>query len=414
MDGIKKDIQYYKFSAYGFLKNLRFFDPFLILFFRESGMSYFQIGVLFSIREISTNLFEIPTGMLADSFGRRRAMMAAFGAYIISFIIFSFFPVFGVYAVAMIVFAVGEAFRSGTHKAMILDYLKRNDMEKMKVHYYGHTRSWSQRGSALSALLAALLVFFTSNYKSIFLFTIIPYVAGLLLIKSYPKYLDFSEDHEDVGRIWRRTRQAFGNTLREFKGMLAYRKLRHILLNSSLYDGVFKASKDFIQPMMKNLALSLPIFLALADQKRVALVVGILYFVLYIFTSIVSQFSGRFSDLFNSPQSGLNITYLVSAVVLVAVGFGMRYNAFVPGVIIFTAFYVIYNVRRPMTVGYVSENIKGTVMATGLSIESQLKTLIVTVIAPVFGAVADSIGLGWAFCMLALLLLVTYPAVRMR
>ncbi len=29
---------FHKFRAYGFLKNLRFFDPFLILFFREMGL----------------------------------------------------------------------------------------------------------------------------------------------------------------------------------------------------------------------------------------------------------------------------------------------------------------------------------------------------------------------------------------
>ncbi len=28
-----KDLQFYKFCAYGFLKNLRFFEPFLMLFF---------------------------------------------------------------------------------------------------------------------------------------------------------------------------------------------------------------------------------------------------------------------------------------------------------------------------------------------------------------------------------------------
>jgi hypothetical protein len=61
----------------------------------------------------------------------------------------------------------------------------------------------------------------------------------------------------------------------------------------------------------------------------------------------------------------------------------------------------------------VSENIKGTVMATGLSVESQLKTLMVAVLAPVFGAMADSLGLGWALCILAVLPLAVYPVVRL-
>lgn len=416
MNAIKKDIQYYKFCAYGFLKNLQFYDPYLILFFREAGIEYFQIGILFSIREISTNILEIPTGMLADSFGRRRAMMNAFGAYIASFLIFYFYPAFSMYAAAMVLFAVGEAFRSGTHKAMILDYLKRNDMQHLKVHYYGHTRSWSQRGSAVSALIAALLVFLSGSYRYVFLFTTIPYVVDFFLIKSYPKYLDYSgeEKPEKTGGLAERTRNAVRRTLSDLHEMITHKKLRCILMNSSIYDGVFKASKDYIQPLMKNLALSLPVFLALADQKRVALVVGILYFILYIGTSLVSQYSGSVAELFHSPRKGLNATYLSAAAILVAVGFSMGYNAFLPGVIVFTGFYILHNLRRPMTVGYVSENIKGTVMATGLSIESQLKTLIVAVIAPAFGAVADAVGLEWAFGLLAVVLILAYPRVRIR
>ncbi len=416
MNTFKKDIQYYKFSAYGFLKNLQFFDPYLILFFREAGIQFFQIGILFSIREISTNILEIPTGMLADSFGRRKAMMAAFGAYIGSFLIFYFYPVFGMYAVAMVLFAVGEAFRSGTHKAMILDYLKRNSMEHLKVHYYGHTRSWSQRGSAVSALIAALLVFLSGSYRNVFLFTIIPYTFGFFLLKSYPDYLDYSSEEEPSreGGLAEQTRKSIRRTLSDLRGMITYKKLRCILMNSSIYDGVFKASKDYIQPLMKNLALSLPIFLTLTDQRRVALIVGILYFILYIGTSTVSQYSGTVAELFQSPRKGLNTTYLFSAAILVAVGISMGYNAFLPGVIVFTGFYIFHNLRRPMTVGYVSENIKGTVMATGLSIESQLKTLIVAVIAPAFGAVADAVGLEWAFGLLAVILLAAYPRVRIR
>ena len=70
---IPKDLMYYKFCLYGFLKNLRFFDPFLVLFFREMGLSFLEIGALFSIREICTNFLEIPTGVVADAYARSAA-----------------------------------------------------------------------------------------------------------------------------------------------------------------------------------------------------------------------------------------------------------------------------------------------------------------------------------------------------
>jgi len=99
---VPKDLQLFKFSAYGFLKNLRFFEPFMILFFRQQGISFLQIGILFSIKELVSMLLEIPTGIFADSFGRRLSMIAAFTSYIISFIIFYLLPEYGYYFAAMI------------------------------------------------------------------------------------------------------------------------------------------------------------------------------------------------------------------------------------------------------------------------------------------------------------------------
>ena len=56
MERLPVDGQIRKFCAYGFLKNLQFFDPFLIFFFREAGLSFLQIGTLFSLREVVTNI----------------------------------------------------------------------------------------------------------------------------------------------------------------------------------------------------------------------------------------------------------------------------------------------------------------------------------------------------------------------
>ncbi|MCJ7735390.1 MAG: MFS transporter, partial [Anaerolineales bacterium] len=151
---IKKDSMFYRFSLYGFLKNLRFFDPFILLIFRSYGLSFLQIGLLYSIRNIATNFLEIPTGVLADSFGRRKAMITSFISYIFSFLILYLLVDFWSLALAMILFAFGEAFRSGTHKALILEYLKINQISDLKVAYYGLTRSASQFGSAINALIA--------------------------------------------------------------------------------------------------------------------------------------------------------------------------------------------------------------------------------------------------------------------
>jgi len=151
-----KNRQYYKFCSYGFLKNLRFFDAFFILFLVEKGVSFTQIGVLYAVREIVTHILELPSGIIADSLGRKSSLAASLLIYILTFALFFLFDDFWIFLIAMGLFGAGEAFRTGTHKGMIMDYLKLMGWEKHAGNYYGHTRSWSQKGSAISALLSAI------------------------------------------------------------------------------------------------------------------------------------------------------------------------------------------------------------------------------------------------------------------
>jgi MFS family permease len=89
-----------RFSLYGFLKNQRYFEPFIILFFLQEGLSFTGIGFLIAFRVGMINLMEIPTGAVADLFGRRRSMMFSFIAYIVSFLIFGFSSVYWQFMVA--------------------------------------------------------------------------------------------------------------------------------------------------------------------------------------------------------------------------------------------------------------------------------------------------------------------------
>ena len=42
--GFEKNLQYYKFCLYGFFKNLRFFEAFLLLFFLDKGLTFLEIS----------------------------------------------------------------------------------------------------------------------------------------------------------------------------------------------------------------------------------------------------------------------------------------------------------------------------------------------------------------------------------
>lgn len=410
---IKRDLQYYKFCLYGFIKNLQFFDPYLILFFREMGISFLQIGVLFSLREIVTNLMEIPSGMIADTVGRRRSMVFSFVSYIASFLVFFFVPHFTAYLGAMVLFGFGEAFRTGTHKAMILEYLKIKGIADQKIHYYGRTRSWSQAGASLSALIAALLVFYSGSYRYVFLFTVIPYTLDLLLMLSYPAELDGTTG--DKSTSWKETGARFLAVWKDFLAMFRDSFVRRALLSSSLYDGLFKTIKDYIQPLLRRLALALPILLFLEGEQRTSVVVGLVYTGLYLFTTLLSRLSGTLSDAFpGGHRPFINATYLLGAAVMGGMGILVHQGYTAAGVALFILYFGMMNLRRPVSLGFLSERISSSIMATGLSGESQAKTLFVAVLAPLMGWSADRWGVGAALAGMALLSLLLYPLVRIR
>ena len=407
---IKKDRMFYRFSAYGFLKNLRFFEPFLILFFRDAGFTFLQIGLLYSIRDLANNILEIPTGVYADSFGRRKAMVLAFSAYILSFFVFFFFSDFYMFALAMILFAFGEAFRSGTHKALILEYLDLNDMGNQKVAYYGQTRGASQMGSAFNSLIAAALLFYTGDYRTMFMATTIPYVLDLFNLATYPKVLDGELAQVKRGTIWVQTK----TTLNDFIGIFKDRYAMRSILNSASFSALFKATKDYLQPILETFALALPLLMMVDDIKRSGVVVGVVYFFIYLLTSSASRRSDQFSRRFRMLSTPINLTYLIGVGFLFIAGLATWQNLAVISILVFFGFYILQNLRRPMNVAFISDQISHKVMASGLSVETQFTTILVAIFAPILGALADAFGVGVSLAVLGAGTFLIYLPVRVQ
>lgn len=400
-----KNIQLYKFSTYGFLKNLRFYEPFLLLFLLENGLNYTQIGILYGVREILINIFEIPSGMIADATGRRRTMVFSFILFSISFIIFYLSSTFGFFLLAMTVFALGNAFRSGVHKAMIFQYLKQKGWQNQKIHYYGYTRSWSQIGSAISALAAGFIVFYQDSYRIIFLFTVIPYILDIFLIMSYPGFLD----GDKASPTWVDIKRKFGLIFRDF--LITFRSWQRItaVLNVSVYSGFYKASRDYLQAVIKTLAPLFPLFYGLSQQDKISIVVGVSYFVIYSLSSVASRRSGIIADRFRRLTIPLNITLVLGLSMGILAGIGQLSKLPLLAIVPFILIILVENLRNPMGVSYIASKTQSHVHASVLSAHSQLKSLIAALIAFALGFFSDRFGVGNALIIVSSIFLVLTP-----
>jgi MFS family permease len=410
----RKSLQYYKFCAYGFLKNLRFFDVFLILFFRETGLSYLQIGTLYSVRQIAINIFEVPSGLVADLLGRKNALLFSFLSYILSFLLFYFSLGYSLFFVSMFAFGIGEAFRSGTHKAMILAYLEHNDLLEHKTAYYGHTRSWSQFGSAISSLGAMLIVFFSHNYRSVFLFTIIPYVLDLLLVASYPSSLNLVRPRETMEKIGPRLLQDFRLLWSKFLLLIRRPESVRGIFSAAAYIGFFKSTKDYLQPVLEVTAMSLPLYMAWSGERRSAVLIGIVYFLIYLLTSATSRNAWRMERRFHDIKKAIDQLYLWGIAGIGLSGIFLYIGWKVPAILLFIVLFVVQNLRRPMVVSFLGSVIDSGILASGLSMESQFQTLLIFIFAPVLGLLCDTLGIAGGLIISSLLFLLIYPLIRLQ
>lgn len=399
MKVIVKNKQYYKFCLYGFLKNLRFFDAFFILFLREKGLSFTEIGVLYAIREIVINISEIPSGIIADAFGRRNSLLASFLFYIVSFIIFYFSPGFAMFAAAFVTYGIAEAFRSGTHKGMIMDYLAVKGWEKQKIDYYGHTRSWSQMGSAVSALAAGTIVFYGGTYNNIFLYSVVPYLLNFLLLLSYPNYLNKRGVHPKAN-LWPGMIASVSAFLQALKKPLVLQTVN----TTAVHSAFLKAVKDYIQPLIVNIAALLPILTHVDAEKKNGAVIGIIYFFIFMATAQASKAASRFV--------GKRKNILPFATLMIGFIFGILTGAFyylqfwVVSLLAFVGIYLIQNIRKPILTGFVSDQVPNANLTSVLSALSLWETIVTAIIAVFVGFLSDRFGIGIALFSVSLALAV--------
>jgi len=407
---IKKDFQVKKFCYYGFLKNLRFFEPYLYIYLLQVvELNLFQIGLLLSIREFTMYIFEIPSGIFADQYGKKNELVLCFIFYIISFFLFYVGNQFLIIIFGMIFFGLGEAFRSGTHKAMIYSYLEQKGWFNYKTFVYGRTRSYSLIGSSISSFIAIYLVIQFPEIKTIFLFSIIPYLLDLLLIISYPSSLNESIE----------TKFSFKKfmifSIEKFKNMVTNTMLRKIVLSSSIFDAIFKSLKDYIQPILSNLILASGTYIisTMDAEVQLKIALGMIYGVIYIFSAWVSRNIYRLNTKWSSADL-MDISYVIFGVTFFVLSFTIKKELITIVILLYLLLYLLKDGRRPLVVDVFGNYMKKDERATVMSIESQTRSLLMVILAPLMGYIAHRFSIPTLFLMIGLSLLIIIHFIRVK
>jgi len=109
-----------------------FILPIYVLYFRQYQITIFQVALLAVIFEASILIFEIPTGLLADRFGRKMSVIIGFLLFGLSGLVFILQRNLGGFITGEILLGLGEAFISGAGEALAVDSIS-TDQDSAKL-----------------------------------------------------------------------------------------------------------------------------------------------------------------------------------------------------------------------------------------------------------------------------------------
>jgi MFS family permease len=360
-----------------------FFPAFMIIYFVNIGLSFFQISLITTILLLFRFLFEIPTGAIADVFGRKFSVLLGL---LIAGITFFFLLFFDSFYSLMIIFAIlgfAGTFESGARESWAVDLIKREKKNNLQQHYFIKLDSIASFGLVLSGLIGALVV---KNFglSSIWFF------AGIACLISF-FLLGFEKEHFVKRKV--KIKDSFKDLTKQSKVSINYARHHKVLFLFLIatafivFANEFNGSLAWV-PFLQNLGFPEHAFGYLWSAMGV----------MGIFAPFVSL---------KFLKKGKERKFILTAILLTILF--LTLVIFVKSILF--AFLIILSqlffsgMSRPVERSYFHKFIKSKLRATVGSVESMLIGLVALIAMPLAGLSIDYFGARYTILLSALLMI---------
>jgi len=129
-----------------------------VIFFLSKGLTLFDIGLLFAVEAIALLLFEIPTGAIADIFGRKWSVVTG---WFVSGIIFMLTPLMdSLFSLCLLFIIFGFSFSliSGAQEAWVIDLLRRKKKSHLTQQFFVNDTSICNAGTIVAGVFAGFII----------------------------------------------------------------------------------------------------------------------------------------------------------------------------------------------------------------------------------------------------------------
>lgn len=377
-----------------FLGNMHFAIPLQTFFFFEKGFSMQEILLLESLFFMGVLLFEIPTGMLGDTIGRKWSLICGSVVGLIAWVPWLLADSFFTFSLAFLMVGISASFYSGSDQALIYDELKSQKRE----HETQKIMGWYMGSMTLGVAIAALIGGYIgqsddldSLYRLYYL-TMYAQVIGLIVLLTV-REPPLSKTAEQLEHEPERGLKLFTNGL---KHILASPDLRRIAL---LYISTMPFAYILIyafQPYFQNAGIPVSFF-------------GTAVFVSAILSFFSKIYAHKIEKIFGVNRGTFILTVLPGVLWLCMAA--LVHPAFV--VILYWSHDAASNARDPVFADYLNRHIPSKNRATILSTISFCAMLHGMLIRPVIGYIAD-INLSWSFACMGILIVIGATMFRFR
>ena len=356
---------------------------FWILFFIQNGLSLLQIGLLESIFHGTSLLCEIPSGMLADRFSYKTNLYLARLASIVSSILILFGQGnFWIYALAMMVSAWSYNFDSGTSTAFLYD----SAVEAGQKDRYLQISSFLSGVAEVTRTLGTVVAGFFIHGALAWTYLIAIGLSFLSIILIYFMKEPMAKREKNEALTFKTIVLQVRKEWHE-KQVLFYWMMTYQLVGTLMCMFYF-----YYQQKISDLA---------GWQVSLVMLIGSGLNLIAVY--VASQIGKKW----NSNRVFPTLVAL-TGLALLLVFFGTPF-AFLLVYLLTDTLYAVY---QPIYFNDLQGYLPSSVRATMLSINSMLFSLYMIVIFPLTGWLIDRWGLVAVFLVLGLILLLTYPILR--
>ncbi len=344
--------------------------PVSFLFYLENGFSEKEYLFFHAVYSGIIALLEVPSGYIADVWGRKPALILGgffgflgFGTYSLSYGFIGFLG-------AEILLGIGTSLLSGADTAILYDTLYNAGKEKKYLKVESNITAVGNIAEASAGLFVSIIVF--SLYRNYFILqtgiALLAFLAALFLKEPKLHKQTRKAGFKDILEI-------VNHSLRENK------KLRNMILFSAFVGFASLSMAWLAQPIFKAIDL---------NEKHF----GFAWVLLNSMVSLGSFFSYRINKTLGMKGSLLYMT-LAFPLGFFIVGLNISLIAFIPLLILF----FIRGSAHPMLKNYINELTESSQRATVFSIRSLIIRVLFFILGPLLGWVSNVYSLRHALNM---------------